>query len=86
LKIYEILASGRPLVATRIPAHTQILNEEVCFLAEARPETFAATMLRALDDPRRRATVARAARALYESRYSRQAYVGKIRSLVESLC
>ena len=34
LKIYEQLASGRPLVATRIWSHTQVLSESVCFLAD----------------------------------------------------
>ena len=36
LKIYEQLASGLPLVATRIPSHTQVLTEDVCILVEPR--------------------------------------------------
>ncbi len=34
LKIYEILASGVPLVATRIESHTQVLSDDICFLAD----------------------------------------------------
>jgi glycosyltransferase involved in cell wall biosynthesis len=30
LKVYEQLASGKPLVATRIWSHTQVLNDTVC--------------------------------------------------------
>ena len=34
LKIYEQLASGKPLVATRIWSHTQVLTDEVCMLVD----------------------------------------------------
>ena len=34
LKVYEQVASGVPLVATRIYSHTQILDDEVAFLLE----------------------------------------------------
>lgn len=83
LKIYELLASGVPLVATRILAHTQVLSEECCFMAEPEPEALAEGILRALtnQDARRRKTAA--ATRLYTERYSREAYLRKIRDLLD---
>lgn len=50
LKVYEQSASGIPLVATRIHSHTQILDDEVCFLATPTAEGLAAGILEAITD------------------------------------
>jgi glycosyltransferase involved in cell wall biosynthesis len=83
LKIYEQLASGIPLVATRILSHTQVLNEQVCFLVDPDPAAMAAGIVAALDDGERRQAVVAAARALYEQMYSRPVYTEKMRRLLE---
>jgi glycosyltransferase involved in cell wall biosynthesis len=85
LKIYEQLASGIPIVATRIHSHTQVLDDEVCFLVEPTPESMATGILDALSDGSRAESVTRNALALYESRYSRPVYEGKMRSLLQLL-
>jgi glycosyltransferase involved in cell wall biosynthesis len=83
LKIYEQLASGVPLVATRILSHTQVLDESVAFLVDPAPEPMADGLLRALTDETARAAVVANAKALYERAYSRPVYVGKMRALLE---
>lgn len=85
LKIYEQLASGKPLVATAIRSHTQVLTEEVAFLAPPKPQAFAEALNTALSDPQKGATRAAAARRLYERDYSRSAYVSKMRALFDRL-
>ena len=85
LKVYELLASGIPLVATRIPSHTQVLSDDVCFLTEPEAAPMAAGILAALNDDERKANVVRAARALYDKKYSRPVYEGKIRRMLELL-
>jgi glycosyltransferase involved in cell wall biosynthesis len=82
LKIYEQLASGKPLVATRIWSHTQVLDDSVAFLVDPDPEAMAEGLLRALDDPRQAAARASSAQALYARAYARPIYVQKIRSLL----
>lgn len=83
LKIYELLASGTPLVATRILSHTQVLNEDVCFMVDPDADSMAAGLIAALTDDDRRAAVAANARALYQQRYSRPVYEAKMRRLLE---
>lgn len=84
LKIYEQLASGTPLVATRVLAHTQVLTDEVCILVDPEPEAMAAGILKALQDTAEGAKAANA-RSLYEGAYSRPAYEAKVRRLLQSL-
>ena len=83
LKIYEQLASGRPLVATRIWSHTQVLDDSVCFLADSDAESLADALFSALTDENGATERIRNAMALYEREYSRPVYERKIRRLLE---
>ena len=83
LKIYEQLASGKPLVATRIWSHTQVLDETVCILVDPDPQSIARGLLRAISDPEYGRQVVARARALYEREYARPVYVRKIQRLLE---
>ena len=85
LKIYEQLASGKPLVATNIWSHTQVLDDTVCILVDPEPVSMAQGMLVALNDQAKRRQVVAAARKLYETKYSRSVYEGKIRRLLQAL-
>lgn len=74
LKIYSYLASGRPLVATRIGAHTQVLTPEVSVLTEPTAEGLAAGISELLGDEDRARLLAKQARAFAEARFSHAAY------------
>lgn len=81
LKIYEQLASGIPLVATRIYSHTQVLDENVAILVDTDPKEMAIGILEAFGEKGRQA--ANKAMALYNEKYSRPVYVRKMRQLME---
>ena len=83
LKVYEQLASGKPLVATRIYSHTQVLNDDVAFLVEPTPEELAQGIIEALSNSVVATQKVSNARALYDEKYSRQAYETKMRRLME---
>jgi glycosyltransferase involved in cell wall biosynthesis len=85
LKVYEQLASGKPLVATNIWSHTQVLNDEVCFLVDPQSEPMAQGLLRAMTDPDAARQRALAARQLYEAAYSRPVYEQKMRDFLALL-
>jgi glycosyltransferase involved in cell wall biosynthesis len=85
LKVYEQIASGVPLVATRIVSHTQVLSPDMVFLVEPEREALAAGILSALGDPVRAARVAERARQVYEQRYSRASYEESMRQVLAVL-
>jgi glycosyltransferase involved in cell wall biosynthesis len=85
LKVYEQLASGIPLVATRIRSHTQVLDDEVCFLVEPTVDGIADGICEALDNAKRREAVTSHALELYDARYARPVYEEKMRSLLTML-
>jgi glycosyltransferase involved in cell wall biosynthesis len=77
-KIYTYLASGRPIVATRIPSHTQLLDESLAVLVEPTPEGLAAGVRAVLLDPATsRERVARG-RDLVRREYSSERYKEKV--------
>src|SRR5687768_11984645 len=79
LKIYQYLRSGRPIVATRLLTHTQVLDDDVAFLTEATPEGFGAGILAAITDPVRARAVGARARHLAGTKYSYEAYLARTR-------
>jgi glycosyltransferase involved in cell wall biosynthesis len=79
LKIYQYLRSGRPIVATRLVTHTQVLNDDVSILTVATPEGFAAGILAAIADPERARAVGHRARLLADTKYSYEAYLAHTR-------
>jgi len=85
LKIYEQLASGIALVATNIRAHTQVLDDSVCFLVDPAPAPMAKGILDALGDEVRRRRVISGALELYERDYSRHVYEAKVGRLLQVL-
>src|SRR6266540_914529 len=70
LKIYQYLRSGKPIVATRLLTHTQVLSDETAILTAATPEAFADGILAGLNDPARASALGRRARELAETKYS----------------
>ena len=85
LKIYSYLRSGRPIVATRLRTHTQVLDPETALLVPPRADALAAALARLIDDPGERARLAEAARSLAASRYSRESYVARTAAAYERL-
>jgi glycosyltransferase involved in cell wall biosynthesis len=79
LKIYQYLRSGRPIVATRLLTHTQVLNDDVAILTDATSAAFAEGILSALSDGDRARAVGDRARALADTKYSYEAYLSRTR-------
>jgi glycosyltransferase involved in cell wall biosynthesis len=77
LKIYQYLRSGRPIVATRLRTHTQVLSDETAFLAEPTPQAFADAILDVVANPLRAEEVGARARALALSKYSDEAFLAR---------
>jgi glycosyltransferase involved in cell wall biosynthesis len=81
MKIYQLMAAGIPLVATRIESHTQVLNDDIAILAEVNTASLGEAVIRVLADPGAARAMGERARAWYEEHYSREVYTAKMRKL-----
>ena len=80
LKIYSYLRSGRPIVATNLVTHTQVLNPEIAVLTEPEPKAFAEGILKAFRNPEISSMVERAHQVAQE-KYSYREYLAKTSNL-----
>ena len=85
LKIYQYLRSGRPIVATRLLTHTQVLSDATAFLTGTTAEEFAAGIIAAVTDREHAAAVAARARDLAETKYTYEAYLERTREACAAL-
>ena len=85
LKIYQYLRSGRPIVATRLLTHTQVLDDAVSVLTAPTPGGLAGGILEALSDPVWARELGRRARDLADTKYSYEAYLAKTREALDRL-
>ena len=85
LKIYSYLRSGKPIVATNLLTHTQVLDPRIAKLADPNAESFAAAVLDLLDRPDERARLSAAARTVAQEKYSRESYLKRTAQAYERL-
>jgi glycosyltransferase involved in cell wall biosynthesis len=85
LKIYQYLRSGKPIVATRLLTHTQVLSDDTAVLTAASKEAFADGILTALNNPGRSAAIGASARHLAATKYSYAAYLERTRQACAAL-
>lgn len=78
MKIYSYLDSGRPLLATRLTTHTQVLDDGIAMLVEPTPEDMGRGIAQLLARPGLRERLARAAAARVRTQFSPHAYRRKL--------
>ena len=66
LKVFDYLAAGRPIVATDIPTHRSVLNEELAMLVRPTTAALADGIVTLLRDPERAKRMAQAGRRFAE--------------------
>ncbi len=79
LKIYQYLRSGKPIVATRLLTHTQVLDDDTAVLTGATAREFADGMVAALTDRVRATAIGQQARVMADTKYSYEAYLERTR-------
>jgi glycosyltransferase involved in cell wall biosynthesis len=77
-KLYTYLASGKPIVATRIATHTQVLDDTNAFLAAPEPAAYASALRDALARPDEARCRAERGYELVEREYGLARYREKI--------
>ena len=77
-KVFTYLAAGKPLLATRLSTHTQVLDDQVALLVEATPEGFAEGMIALSRDRDLRHKLGSAGQSYVEDRFGEKAYEEKV--------
>ncbi len=85
LKIYSYLFSGRPIVATHIYSHTQVLNKDISMLTDLSPEGIAQGILKLLEDEALGEGLAQRAKKYAGERFSREQYLAKVKKLYQKV-
>ncbi|MEN8376550.1 MAG: glycosyltransferase family 4 protein [Gemmatimonadota bacterium] len=84
LKIYQYMRSGRPIVATDIRSHTQVLEPTTAELVEVEAGAIARGLVRVLTDPQRARALAREAGRVAEERYGERPYMEALERIVDA--
>lgn len=74
LKIFSYMAAGKPIAATNIRSHTQVLDDESAFLAQAEPEDFSKILAAALHDEEKTRMVVSNAERLVRTKFNRESF------------
>lgn len=82
LKIYSYLKSGKPMVATDLWTHTQVLDEKICVLVKPEPEDMAKGILLALFNERAKSK-AEAAKEISNRNYTFSNYKKKMEGVLK---
>jgi glycosyltransferase involved in cell wall biosynthesis len=85
LKAYSYLHAHKPIVATCITAHTQVLTDETAILVEPNSDAFAEGILRVLHNPELAERIAANAHEAAKQKFSHQDYISKVDQIYQSL-
>jgi glycosyltransferase involved in cell wall biosynthesis len=85
LKVFDYLAAGRPIVATDIPTHRSVLNDERAVLVPPSTRGLADGILSILNDPERAARLGHAARTYAEERLGWSRFVASLDTIYEEV-
>jgi glycosyltransferase involved in cell wall biosynthesis len=85
LKIYSYLHAGKPIVATNINAHTQVLTEDTAMLVDPNQDAFAEGILNLLADPELARCMGENAHRLAQEKFNYQNYMMKLNKIYKTL-
>jgi glycosyltransferase involved in cell wall biosynthesis len=85
MKIYSYLDSGRPVLATRLPTHTQVLDDQIALLMPPEPNDMSDGLVKLLRDESLRVGLARRAKERVKQDFSYEAFQRKLLTFYESL-
>jgi glycosyltransferase involved in cell wall biosynthesis len=85
MKIYSYLHSGRPIVATDLPTHTQVMDNSVAILAPAKPVDFGQALLSAINSTSLRSQIGEAALRYAEENYTFEVFSRRLTAIYDSV-
>ena len=84
-KVFPYLHTGRAVLLTDLPTHTQSFGADVAFFAEPTAEAFGAALTRLAADDAARSQRGAAARAFIEANHTYPAHLERVRALYQDV-
>jgi nucleoside-diphosphate-sugar epimerase len=81
LKLYSYMESGRPILATRLRTHTQVLDDSTALLAEPEAGAYAQGLVRLEGDEDLRRKLGEAAERQVRREYSPMSFSSRVRAI-----
>jgi glycosyltransferase involved in cell wall biosynthesis len=85
MKLYSYLMSGRPVLATRLPTHLQVVRDEQALLVEPTVDAMAKGMRALIDSPELRERLGAAGRELASRCYSHDSFNQRLQAFYEKI-
>jgi glycosyltransferase involved in cell wall biosynthesis len=85
MKVYSYLHSGTPVVATDLPTHTQVMNDEIAMLASPDANSFGTAIVTLLNDNALRKRLAQNAHHYIEEEHNYAVFQNRIWDLYKML-
>jgi len=85
MKVYSYLQSGKPVVATRLSTHTQVMNDDVSVLVEPDAQAMAQGMSQLIGSTQTRQRIGQAGRAYVQREFSEQRYRQRLQDFYNTL-
>lgn len=85
MKLYSYLDSGKALLVTNLPTHTQVLDNRSALLTSPEPEAFSQGMVKLLADEALRNKLGYAGKQLVQQRHTYQVFQSKLNDLYDWL-
>ncbi|WP_228854949.1 glycosyltransferase family 4 protein [Desulfomarina profundi] len=85
MKLYSYLASGKVVLATRLPTHTQVLDDGFACLVEPVAESMAAAMVTLLEDKDLRERLGKKGREVAEQNHSIGSFRKKLKAFYQGV-
>ena len=85
MKLYSYLISGKPVLATKIESHTQVIDDTCSKLVNPDPESFANGFQELIENEDLRKKIGEAGKSLAKKNYSLESYKLKLKNIYDQL-
>ncbi len=85
MKLYSYLMSGRPVLATRLPTHLQVVSDEQALLVKPTVDAMAQGMRALIDSPELRERLGAAGRELVSRHYNHDSFHRRLQAFYEKI-
>ena len=85
MKVYSYLQSGKPVVATRLATHTQVMNDDVALLVEPDPHAMAQGLIKLIESHELRTKIGEAGKDYVQREFSEQRFRQRLSDFYSTL-